>query len=263
MRFEMNHSFAVLVLSCDKYSDMWGPFLRQFRRFFPVGDYPIYFGSNKISCSEPAVIPVLSGEDPDWSTSLKNILGQIKERKLFIILEDLFLAAPADEEGFRAALSCLFEKDARHINYWGNPPPDLPTENPRIGIHLPGAPYRVTANGFWDREYLINLLVEGETPWNFEIFGSYRTAYSDGFYGLTRSLCVYHNMVEKGCWIPKSIKWARENGIALELNKRPLLSGWNQFVSRAKMHYFHVMLRIPWCWRVALMNKLRRAVISY
>jgi hypothetical protein len=254
---------AILILSCDKFRDVWTPFLNQFRRFFPSEDYQIYVGSNSVRCAEQGVIPIMSGDDPDWSTSYKRILAQIKEPKLFVILEDQFLASPIDSEGFQEALSFLIEKNALHIKYWANPLPNEVTDNPRIGIYHQGAPYRATVCGFWDREYLMSLLIEGENPWNFEILGSYRTSYSDGFYGLMRPLCENRNMIEKGCWIPQSVAWAREEGIVLDLDKRPLLEGGNQFVSRVKMLYFDLMLQVPWRWRVALMNKLRRVLISY
>ena len=258
-----DQQLAILVLSCDKYADMWRPFLLQFRRFFTVENYTLYFGSNLVQCEEPDVIPILSGSDQDWSTSLKRILGQIKEPKLFIILEDLFLESPIDTNSFQSALSFIADKDALHIKYWAIPIHLEVTENPKVGLYPKGAPYRATICGFWDREYLMNLLIEGENPWDFEILGSYRTSYSDRFYGLMQPLCGYRNMIEKGCWIPKSLEWARENGIELALDKRPSLTGSNKFISKLMMLYFGLMKRIPWRWRVSLMNKLRRIFISY
>lgn len=259
----MANNFAILILSCDKYADLWTPFLRQFRKYFPVDEYPVYLGSNLISCEEEGVATVLSGPDADWSTSYKRILKQIPEKKLFVILEDLFLMSPVDNVLFYSALDLLFEQDALHIKYWAAPMPDAPTEYPNIGLHGRGAPYRASVCGFWDREYLLALLIEGESPWNFEILGSYRTSYSDGFYGLKRPLCTFCNMVEKGYWIPQSVSFAHEEGIELELDRRPLLKGGNQFVSRLQIFYFDLMLHVPWRWRVALLNKLRRILISY
>ena len=258
-----DHRLAILVFSCDKYADLWPSFLQQFRRFFPVEDYPLYLGSNQVSCKDPDVITILSGDDPDWSTSFKRILVQIDEPKVFVILEDLFLSSPVDKEGFQAALSFLFEKNAMHIKYWKKLFPYGPTDNPGIGILHKESPFRATVCGFWDRQCLMNLLIEGENPWNFEILGSYRTSYLEGFYGLNRPLCSYRNMVEKGSWISQSITWANEEGIVLEIDQRPLLKGGNQILCRAKMLYFDWMLKIPWQWRVWLMNKLRRALISY
>jgi hypothetical protein len=251
-----DHHLAVLVLSCDKYEDLWAPFLQQFNKYFPVKDHVVYFGTNKIPCIKPGVKPVLSFDDLDWSTSLKKILSQISEPKVFIILEDLFLASPVDIERFNFASSFLKKSNALHIKYWANPIPDVLHGNSDLGIYHKGAPYRATVCGFWDRKYLMGLLLEGENPWNFEILGSYRTSYLEGFYGLKQPLCRFHNMVEKGCWIPSSV-------IGLELERRPMLNWRGGFMSRAKMIYFDLMIQIPWIWRVQLMNKMRQLFISY
>lgn len=259
----MKDDFAILLLSCDKYRDMWRPFLEQFRRYFPFQDIRFYVGSNSIPCKETGVTPILSGDDPDWSTSYKRILAQIPERKLFIILEDLLLASPVDKALFTSAVDFMYSKDARHIKYWPSPKADVLTEHPSIGRYLPGAPYRATVCGFWDRESLMDLLLEGENPWNFEILGSYRTSYSDGYYGLTRPLFDCKNMIEKGCWIPQSIKWAKSQNIALELYSRPILKGGSQLISRLQLLYFSIMMNVPWKIRVRIMNKLRKALISY
>jgi hypothetical protein len=258
------NNFAILVLSCDKYSDLWKPFLSQFKKHFPVGNYPIYFGSNSKKCEEPGVISLLSGDDPDWSTSTKRIVEQVKEPKLFVILEDLFLAENVDPAVFKASQDCFFGKDAMHIKYWASPIEILPDVNQYIGVYPKGAPFRATVCGFWDRKCLLALLIEGENPWNFEILGSYRTAYTGGFYGLTKPICRYLNMVEKGAWIAKSVESAQQLGIQFDVTKRPLLRGKKGLLSRLKMVYFEAMVKlVPWQWRVALMNKLRRALVSY
>lgn len=259
----MSQSFAVLVLSCDKYSDIWPTFFKCFRENFPAGDWPVYLGSNIKKCHEPGVITILSGSDPDWSTSYKRILEQIPQKKLFVVLEDLFLSSKVECSVLTSLVNFMSEKDANHIRYWANPAPDLPTDNPLIGECAKGAPYRSTVCGFWDRDYLLGLLLEGESPWNFEIMGSYRTSYSDGFYATNSSLCDYKNLIEKGRWIPASVDWANRNGISLALEARPMLMGGNQLISRLQMSVFKIMMNIPWKYRVKLMNNFRKLFISY
>lgn len=259
----MSQSFAVLVLSCDKYADVWPAFFKCFRENFPAGDWPVYLGSNTQKCNEPGVVTILSGSDPDWSTSYKRILEKIPQKKVFVILEDLFLSSKVDENVLAALVNFMFEKDANHIRYWGRPAPDFPTDNPLIGECARGAPYRSTVCGFWDRDYLLKLLLEGENPWNFEILGSYRTSYSDGFYATTSPLCEYQNMIEKGRWIPASIEWANRNGVNLSLEVRPVLKDGSQWISRLQMGIFKLILQIPWQHRVRLMNQLRKLFISY
>ena len=259
----MSNDFAVLILSCDKYADMWKPFGEQYRKYFPQGNWPIYVGSNTIVCTEPGVVPILSGVDQDWSTSYKRILSQIKEQKIFVILEDFLLASLVDEKLFATTVDFLFTRDAKHIKYLNGVLPDSVTDNPNIGQYERGAPYRATVNGFWDRDYLMTLLIEGESPWNFEILASYRTSYADGFYCLMTPLCDHRNMIEKGQWIPQSLEWARSEGVTLDLNKRPMLEGGSRLLSCIQKFYFNWMLRLSWKKRVKLMNILRKALISY
>ena len=259
----MIQSFAVLVLSCDKYSDVWPAFFECFRKYFRAGNWPVYLGSNTKKGHDPEVITILSGGDPDWSTSYKRILQQIPQKKLFVILEDLFLSSKVDEHMLVALVDFMFEKDARHIRYWANPLPDLPTDNPLVGECVKGAPYRSTVCGLWDRDYLLRLLIEGESPWNFEIMGSYRTSYSDGFYATTSPICEYKNMIEKGKWVSASVEWANRNGISLPLELRPMLTGGNHVKSLLQTCLFNLILRIPWKGRVSLMNQIRKLLISY
>jgi hypothetical protein len=259
----VDRSFAVLVLSCDKYSDVWPAFFQCFRANFPHGEWKVYLGSNTRRFDSPGIETVLSGNDPDWSTSYKRILEQIPERKLFVILEDLFLASPVDEGTLRDVVDFMFEHDAAHIRYWARPAPDLPTGNALIGKTARGAPYRATVCGFWDRAYLSRLLLEGENPWNFEILGSYRTSYSDGFYAMTRPLCEHVNLIEKGRWIPESVDWAQRHGVPLSTDVRPALERASLVRSRLQMWIFKLVLRLPWRFRVNLMNQLRRLLISY
>lgn len=259
----MNRSLALLVLSCDKYSDLWSPFFECFEKNFPTWYWPIYLGSNTKKHKNKKILTILSGADSDWSTSYKRILEQIPERKLFVILEDLFLSSSVDEYVLRSLVEFMFEKNASHIRYWANPVPDLPTDNPLIGQCAKGAPYRSTVCGLWDREYLLGLLIDGESPWNFEIMGSYRTSYSEGFYALKSPLCEYKNMVEKNRWVPASVNWAERNGIYLSLEVRPILRGRNYIKSLAQMALFNLVLHIPWKWRVNFMNQFRKLIISY
>ena len=58
----MKGDFAVLILSCDKFSDLWQPSVSQFYRYFPNDDVRLYVGSNETAWDEPGIVPVLSGK---------------------------------------------------------------------------------------------------------------------------------------------------------------------------------------------------------
>lgn len=263
MREEKLDDFAILILSCDKYADLWPITMMQFKQHFPHCPYKIYFGSNNIRAQDSDVISLLSGEDNDWSSSYLSILKQIPEKKLFILLEDLIVVSRIDREQFAACVEFLNEPDVKHIKYWPYPKPDRAANKLGFSIYQKGAPYRATVCGFWDRSCLESLLIPGETPWNFEILGSYRTSYLDGFYSLNHSLFDFINLIEKGMWIPDSVRKAAKLGITLDLNQRDSLQGKKTIKSWMQRIYFNLIMQIPWRYRVAIMTKLRKALISY
>ena len=259
----MNNNFAILILSYDGFADLWPVALNQFRKHFQQCHFKIYVGSNTIRCCDPEVISLLSGEDKDWSSSYIAILEQIPENKLFVLVEDHIVVSTIDPSRFIACIDFLESQDANHIKYWPTPLPDRSSDNPEFKIYNRGAPYRATVCGFWDRECLQRLLIPGENPWNFEVLGSYRTSYMDGFYGLATPLFSVINLVEKGFWIPESLTVAHAMGIEIDTKPRRKLESGRSLKSKLQMIYFHLMLKVPWRYRVSVLALLRKLFISY
>ena len=103
----MNNNFAILILSCDKFADLWPVALKQFRTHLQQCHFKIYVGSNTIKCDDPGVISLLSGEDVDWSSSYLAILRQIPEKKLFVLVEDHIVISTIDPSRFITCISFL------------------------------------------------------------------------------------------------------------------------------------------------------------
>lgn len=260
----MPSSFAVLVLSCDKYKDLWPGFFECFWRHFPSGPWKIYLGSNTFEYEDSRVTTIFSGADADWSTSYKVILEQIPERKIFVVLEDLFIGSKISKEIVINLFQFMVENDAKYIRYWANPgTQDLNEDGVEVAEIPRGAPYRSTVCGFWDRKVLIDLLIAGESPWNFEILGSYRTSYSNGYYSTRKPLANYKNMVEKGHWISNSVYWALNNNVPINTSARPFLRGFSQLKSIIQNRLFKVILVIPWRYRVSFLNLMRKILACY
>lgn len=255
--------FAILVLSCDKYSHVWPAFFQAFRKYFPDCPWPVYLGSNTVEYRADGVKTLLTGDDPDWSTSYLRILKQIPEKRIFVILEDLLLASPMDSMAMKEAVGFMTQNRARHIKYFKPLPADRDLPGEPFGEYASGRPYRVSVVGFWDKEYLMSLLIPGESPWNFEIMGSYRASYTSGFYAMKKTLCEFANLIEKGRWYPSAVTWARKEGLDIGFDKRPMLSGATGVKSLMQILVYRAVGMIPWRTRVRFMNFLRRILISY
>jgi len=258
----MLSDFAVLVLSCDKYSDIWDPLFRCFRKAWPNCPYPVYLGANeKTFDAGQGVTTLLSGEDKDWSTSCATILGQIPERWIWLLVDDLFLVAPVNQTRLEEAVNFMWRYESPHVHVLPLPTP--PERRDGLGFYPKGMPYRVNLHGLWRKQYLEQLLLPGESAWDFEIMGSYRSAYDDGFYCLLEPFTASLNMIEKGRWIPDSYERFQRLNIANVVSDRTMFTAWDEIVRRLKVEYFKVVMHIPWRWRTKAMHVLRRLLISY
>src|SRR5438046_834256 len=88
---ELRNRFAVLIASCDKYSDVWPPFFSLFRKFWADCPFNVYLLNNTVSADFTNVSNLLIGEDQSWSDSLRRALLRLNEDYVLIFLDDLFL----------------------------------------------------------------------------------------------------------------------------------------------------------------------------
>lgn len=254
---------GILVLSTDTYRDVWELFFKQFKRAWPHCSFPIYLGSN--TCAEVSaenVTVLLSGEDLDWSTSFRNILEQVPQSMLLVLLEDLIIAEEVNEQAINSEFELMRVKDLHHIQITNNLKADYSCDSEHMYI-AKQAPYRINVCGFWRRETLLRLLIDGETPWNFEIMGSYRSAYLDGFVRSTAHPLKLINLIEKGSILPTSVRQLKNYKIDLPPMDRSCIHGFFRVRSCLASIWFAVISKIPWRWRTRLMNFLRKILISY
>jgi len=255
------NQIPLVVLSCDKYADLWKGFFHQWKKFMPIPLH-IYLITNykDFELKDDLKVEVINtGEDPDWSTSLIFGLNQIKEDKIFLILEDLFISESINPQEFLEMFDFCRSQDAQHIKYLANPLGELRVEN--FLKYTPGMPYLVSVCGLWDREYLLSLLIPGESPWDFEVNASYRARYSaERFYSPTKPLLKYKNMVEKGAWIKKSLQWALDNKIPITPKERSIR---NNSIFNLKRVYFELMMKFPWRIRLRISAICKKLLASY
>lgn len=256
------NELTILFLSCDKYADLWKPLFYCFRKYWKNCPYPLALGSNTISFEDKTIKTILSGPDADWSSSLRAILKQIDTPYVFLWLDDIFPIETIDARQFTDTLEFMKRTGAKHVHVEPKPAPDAVTAGGTFGVYKRGAPYRAITFGFWETSYLPHLLLPGETPWSFEIMGSYRTSYMDGFYCSMKNIIPRIHIVEKGKIFQESYEYCRRHGIPLS-SARETLSNAFHWKSELQKYYFNAMIRVPWNIRLGTMNILRKLLISY
>lgn len=253
-----SNDLTILFLSCDKYSDLWKPLIFSFYKHWSNCPYPVKLGSNTVTSE---IDTILSGPDKDWSSSLLAILKKIETPFVFLWLDDIFPIGKIDEKSFSHALDFMQKQGGKHMHIEPKPMPDVVMGT--YGLYQRSAPYRAVTFGFWEVEALTKLLVPGENPWNFEIMGSYRTSYSDGYYCTMQNIIPRIHVVEKGKIFREAYEYCMKHEIPLDTSKRPVLESGYFVKSQLQKYYFNAAMNVPWKIRVRIMDILRKLVISY
>lgn len=197
----MNDKVAFVVLSCDKYSDLWPLFMECFHKFWPECPYDKYFISNCKEVVSSDFKSILIGEDETWSIGLKKVLDNLRTnyKYMFITLEDLFLRKKVDDTKVQATIDSFIHADGTYlrVNTHGRKP-DFPF-NEYFGKIKRDAIYRNNCvYAVWNIERLYDLLKDNENAWDFERVGVERTREREDYYIANTDLIIPLNLVVKG-----------------------------------------------------------------
>jgi len=246
------NNIAVLVVSCDKYSDLWSPFFSLFRRFWPDCPFPVYLLSNQKSCDINGVVPILVGEDVSWSDNLRFGLDQINEEFILMWIEDLLLIKKVDTEVIQSICSEFIKISGNYIRLNHRVKPDVPF-NKYFGHISSGAIYRTsTVLSLWRKDVLHGLLKTGESAWDFEIYGTVRSDKYDGFYSSCDNYFKVINCIIKGKWQRNAVEKITSLGIEINTDKRQVMS--------FREHLILLLLELRSSLLVLVPSKYRRHV---
>jgi hypothetical protein len=188
---------AVLVLSCDKYSGLWDLFFSRWERYWPDCRCPTYLLSNTKLYARDNVTTLCTGEDRDWSSNLIFALDRIQADDILLMMEDAPLNAMVDDQAFTRLFARYQREGMNYLNLKAEPRPRRPDHE--LGELPSGSLYRAAlVPSLWNKSVLRQLLVVGETAWQFEIAGSQRSDRFPGFFSVRREFFGLLHCVIRG-----------------------------------------------------------------
>jgi hypothetical protein len=254
---EVNRGLSVLVVSCDRYSDLWGPFFKLFKRFWPDCPFKVYLLSNTLKPDLAGVRNLSTGEDISWSDNLLKALKDVPEEYVLLFIDDLFLYRQVDtKEVLRLFEWILYHgPNCVRMNCYADnlPVANLPDKrfSSLVGIVSPGCNYRVsTVLTVWKKEFLTSLLKAGESAWEFEANGSARSVHSDGFYSTWKNYFPVVNSVIRGKWRMEAIRKIESLGIEFDKGRRPFMSKKEAFTLYLKERRSFLLALLPTRYRL-------------
>jgi hypothetical protein len=213
----------VLVISCDRYADLWRPFFQLFWRRWPDCPGPVYLGSNFETYDDPRVRTLCAGRDVTWAASVSTMLDQIAAEYVIVMLEDFLLMRTVHTARIKRLAGIAVAEQVGCLRLYSIFPPERTVAGyAELGSFAPGDNYRVTAQAaIWRVDTLRKFLVPGFSAWDFELVGSQMSEFMpDRIWCVREPALVYDHGVEKGRWRPQGLEICREAGIEVDSSKR-------------------------------------------
>lgn len=235
----------LLVMSCDAYSDLWPPFFDFFERYWPDCPFDLYLGSNfkTYKRARAEIKPLLFDMSTNWSDEFSAALQQLNKPFVIYLQDDYFIIKKPDNEWLADLIDIADRRGAAYLRIFPTPEPDeMISEVRPVGKIRKDSTQRTSLQAaVWRRESLLELLQNGESPWEFETGGPERSQATEreflsvprtnkgrletGFYPIT----YFCTAVLKGKYMRGAVKLAKKEGIHLDLEARKVQSRFEQF----------------------------------
>lgn len=196
-----NHRIAIAVLSCDPYSDIWDAYGQLFQRFWPDCPYDLFMASNHLSFDKYGFNPILLGDDISWSHGLIVLLNLLEEKGYdyaMIPFDDLMLCEKVDNRYVSSAIDSFIHEQGDCLRFVPEKASRCNKYNyfyGRMGIKVP---YRVTLGfALWNIQILKQIVIEGESAWQFEKNATQRSFEFKNFYCTKKSPFKFLNLIIK------------------------------------------------------------------
>lgn len=191
----------IYVATCDKYDHLMPGFAHQFNKYWSPQQQVDVLGFRKPALALPdnfvfhQMEPV---ETQAWTTNLRAFFERIDDSHFTFLLDDYWLTAPVDMvevgvmENFVTAGAVKGDLSENTKNFAHH------QLDPCHVVATPTAAYRTSTQPcIWSRRFMLDLLVPGLNPWQFELQDNIK-AREGRVVGPTWQIFQFANMYYKG-----------------------------------------------------------------
>jgi hypothetical protein len=196
--------YSVVVMSCDKYSQLWIPFVALFDKYW--ADKDSIAKQILVAESHPLKnlndFEICSSIKNSWTGRLKFALEAVNTEYTLLLLEDYWFTAPVEQSLLTVVKNFLFQQRPNKITFHKNRPfhyklsPSVP---PFVKFEDTSDYLTSVQLSFWNTAWLKSILSEGMNPWEFETLGTNLIKGNDNqVYFLPLSVDLHENVLRRG-----------------------------------------------------------------
>lgn len=230
--FDPGRDVSFVVISCDRYQDLWEPFFSCMERYWPDCPFPTYLVTNEAPYERNGVSVIRIGPDRDYASNLIAVANAVPTPWLILWVEDALFTAPVDTRRLLSILDEALAAGAGYVKLTTDAPLSFDNESGRrIGAVPRGVRYRsAVGTAFYRKDTLLSLLVPGMSAWDVDR-SQKSNELAEPFMALTtheaqRPVLPIINAVIKGEWYWPAIGFLRREGYEGVLPGRRRQSVW-------------------------------------
>lgn len=237
-----NKRLAILIPSCDNYSDMWTLLSQCYEIFWSDCPYFKYIITNSEKEVPQWFQRLNVWIDTDWSSNVIKSLSMIKEEYILMHIDDLIFTQKIEQEKIWQLVAQWIEND---INYLKLLHVIKSSQSETFIPYDTYAPYRSsTVFSVWKKEVLLHILQPWESPRQFEVDGTERTRNYNKRYCSKENIFQFENLIIKRKIEPNSLqklkkKWFHYDG------DRSMMSLKESSIYKIKCWIFEIILYLP------------------
>jgi hypothetical protein len=225
---------CVIIMSCDKYSDLWQPFFHFFNKYWPDCPFNIYLSTNSKNFNQPKLTVLKSGTNSNWSDEALVNLKKINYKYIVYLQDDYLFLKKVNTKAILSLIEKMELYNCHYLRLFPSPGPDaLFTLDNSLGLISENAAYRTSLQAaIWHKPTLEKIIKPGENSWEFEINSPAR---SKGFLFLSVPLnkkinikqqlfpitYYYLTAVFKGKWVYGMKNILKKEGVSIDESLRP------------------------------------------
>lgn len=233
---------SLVISSCDSFAACWPPFMHGLDKYWPEGPANAIIITNQRTLSHRQVKTFPTGQDYGWAKNLRLALASTPDQFILYMQEDYWLDQPVDTRLIDSYLSHFREGRLDYLRLAPVPPGDNRCAfDGRLDVLRTDARYRTSLQpAIWRKAVLISLLVDDETPWDFELVGNARSAifaqrfacvHGKGLASMAvGNLSYVCTAINKGRWSTDAVRYAKRENLVVEFNGRPRETWWDDFL---------------------------------
>lgn len=251
-----NNDISFVVISCDRYKDLWKPFFSSYEKYWSELAFKVYLISNHESYESDKVTTIKIGDDLSYTENLINGIERIDSKWILLWLEDCIPSEIIDFNLFNDIISkAINYNNLGYLKLSNDLPLVYKTNDSGFFGNIPkGVKYRSAVGmSLYRKDVLKKLLVPGENAWETDK-SVISDSFSEEFCALSKTffdkpLMPYVNTVIKGKLSRAALDFLQNEGYVELINFRgkesimgylycKLFYYWSQFLVTFKLYWY-------------------------